>query len=191
MRTSARRWWRWRDPDPKATALAVGRGGKAVAELKAQLATLGRLDSANKGEQYDQDVARAVSRIQAETGLIIDGVAGRQMRMVMSSWAGGPEVPRLTKAASAAAPKAVASTAVTTAQEPAAEPEAKSAAKPEAKAEPAMTPLPTPEQLNKAATPAAPVDGVVQVKTLPKPDAETPAAPAPAATPTAPETPKE
>lgn len=184
----------WRDPDPKATALAVGRGGKAVTELKAQLSALGRLDRANQGEQYDQDVARAVSRIQAETGLIIDGVAGRQMRMVMSSWAGGPDVPRLTKAASTVAPKAV-DTAVTAAEKPEAKPEpkpeAKPAAKTEGKAEPAMTPLPTPEQLNKAATPAPPVDGVVQVETLPKPDAAAPEAPAPAATPGTPETPKE
>lgn len=151
----------WRDPDPKASAMAIGRAGSAVAAFKDQLRQLGRLDLANKSDTYDQEAARAVSRIQAETGLAIDSVAGRQVRMVMSAWAPAEGTPLLrgSVAAPAAAP-------VAKAEPP----------KPEKKREePESTPLPTPEQLNKAVsegpgTQEEPKDGIVDVSTLPKPE---------------------
>lgn len=166
----------WKDPAPGAQALSVGRGGPAAAMLKAQLRELGRLDLANKSDLYDQEAAQAVSRIQAETGLVIDGIAGRQVRMVMSAWAPAAGTPLLR---GGTAPGEAAKLP---------EPVAKAVEAPNtsaASAPAASIPLPTTEQLNRAADSAPPADGVVDVEPLPKPDAavEAPAAPAASAAP--------
>lgn len=177
----------WKDADPRASAMSIGRGGKPVADLKAWLRNLGRLDASNTNDQYDQDTARAISRIQAETGLVIDGVAGRQVRMVASAWKKTPGVPTLHGDAM------VPATAPTTTTAAAAKPEPANAQPAAPKVvEETTTPLPTPEALNTATAPAeqadpqapeapapaaappspeAPADGVVTVHELPKPDA--------------------
>jgi general secretion pathway protein A len=161
----------WRDPDPKAPAMSIGRSGSAVATFKDQLRQLGRLDLSNKSDAYDQEAARAVSRIQAETGLTIDSVAGRQVRMIMSAWAPAEGTPLLRGPAATPATAPVAK-----AESP------KQAPAPEKAPAAESTPLPTPEQLNNAvpdgsAQPEAekkpeeaPKDGLVDVSTLPKPE---------------------
>lgn len=141
----------WKDPEPRATAMSIGRAGAAIADLKAWLRGLGRLDAANTSDQYDQDTARAISQIQAETGLVIDGVAGRQVRMVMSAWRDTPGVPTLrgaSKAAPAAATVEIAAPAKGDTPQAASAPAA-----------PETTPLPTPEALKQAVNPDAPNDG--------------------------------
>lgn len=85
----------WKDAAPRGSALMPGRASRQVAAFKEQLRGLGRLRADNTSDQYDQETATAVSRIQSETGLLLDGIAGKQVRMVMQSWSGGPEVPRL------------------------------------------------------------------------------------------------
>jgi general secretion pathway protein A len=180
----------WKDPDPKAPAMSVGRGGAAVETLKTQLRELGRLDVSNKGDQYDQDTARAVSRIQAETGLSIDAVAGRQVRMIMSAWRPAPGTPLLSGKADAAtatsAPEKPVPAPVKT--EPAAAKTGAAAKQNEKKDnEPAMTPLPAslgkspaPDEkpvVDGPAKPEPPKDGLVKVDALPKPEAPAPPAP--------------
>ena len=154
----------WRDPDPKASAMSIGRSGAAVAHFKDQLRQLGRLNLANKGDAYDQESAQAVSRIQAETGLTIDSVAGRQVRMIMSAWAPAEGTPLLSGAVAPPVAKAEA-------PRPKPAPE-----KPAPREEPTpTTPLPTaaPSADVAPAEPApeqAPPDDLVDVSTLPKPD---------------------
>lgn len=78
----------WRDTNPEAPDLLQGRRGRRVAELKRVLRALGRLKTGNTSDRYGMDTARAVARIQAETGMLVDGIAGRQVRMVLSGWQG-------------------------------------------------------------------------------------------------------
>lgn len=85
----------WPDPNPKAPALFPGRSDQQVAALKDALRRVGRIDGNATSNNYDTETASAVSRIQAETGLMVDGIAGRQVRMVLASWTGGDQLPAL------------------------------------------------------------------------------------------------
>lgn len=89
----------WKDPQPGAPVMAPGAGGRNVARLKEQLRLLGRLSPENTNDRYDGPTASAVARLQAETGLTIDGIAGKQVRMVLSSWLPSPGTPTLRPAA--------------------------------------------------------------------------------------------
>lgn len=86
----------WADPTPGAGALLQGRRSPAVAKFKAQLRKLGRLRPANTSDEYDTETATAVSRLQSETGLLLDGMAGRQVRMVLTSWLPSSGAPSLS-----------------------------------------------------------------------------------------------
>ncbi len=77
----------WQDSEPNAPALRLGRSGNAVDRLKGMLREHGRLPDSNRNNQYDTETATAVAELQAETGLTVDGIAGRQVRMVLSAWA--------------------------------------------------------------------------------------------------------
>lgn len=94
----------WRDPDPTAPALLPGRAGPPVAELKAALRRLGRIGPSNTSVRYDAETQAAVTRIQMETGLPVDGMAGKQVRMVLSSWIPPLHTPGLRPWAQSAAP---------------------------------------------------------------------------------------
>lgn len=72
-----------------------GQQGPAVARLKEMLRRLGRLSPTNAHGTYDAETASAVAGIQAETGMKVDGKAGRQVRCVLTAWAGGDGVPAL------------------------------------------------------------------------------------------------
>lgn len=94
----------WRDPDPEAPDLVLGRSGPHVTALKDGLRRLGRLSDTATADAYDARTATAVSKLQAETGLQVDGIAGRQVRMVMSSWLPEYETPSLHRSAGPAVP---------------------------------------------------------------------------------------
>lgn len=76
----------WRDPAPGAKPLWPNTSGEQVARLKEALRRLRRLPEANTSDEYDPETAAAVSRLQSETGLLVDGLAGKQVRMVLTSW---------------------------------------------------------------------------------------------------------
>lgn len=80
----------WRDPSPGTSLLLSGKQGRQVTGFKQKLRSIGRLAASNTSDVYDSATASAVSRLQAETGLVVDGMAGKQVRMVLSSWL--PEV---------------------------------------------------------------------------------------------------
>ncbi|MBN2312150.1 MAG: AAA family ATPase [Candidatus Hydrogenedentes bacterium] len=80
----------WRDPTPEAGPLRIASSGPAVRVLQAQLRGRGYLAEETDGV-YGQATAAAVKRLQEDTGLNADGIAGRQTRMVLCSWA--PDMP--------------------------------------------------------------------------------------------------
>jgi len=85
----------WRDPKPNTTDLIRGRRGKVVDEFKSKLRQLGRIASTNTTDDFDVETATAVSQIQSESGLVLDSIAGEQVRMVVGSWLEGSDFPRL------------------------------------------------------------------------------------------------
>ena len=76
----------WRDPAPGARPMWPSTSGEAVARLKEALRRLKRLPESNSSNLYDPETAAAISRLQAETGLLVDGLAGKQVRMVLTAW---------------------------------------------------------------------------------------------------------
>ncbi len=86
----------WKDSSPGASALLPGRKGGDVRALKERLRALKKIKPGNTTDVYDAEVASAVAKLQAETGLWVDGMAGRQVRMVLSSWLGDDAVPGLS-----------------------------------------------------------------------------------------------
>jgi general secretion pathway protein A len=75
----------WRDPSPEAETLRPDVKGPAVHRLQSRLKQMGMLNGPLTGA-YDDTTAAAVTTLQEQTGLKVDGLAGRQTRMVMSSW---------------------------------------------------------------------------------------------------------
>lgn len=75
----------WKDPTPGTEILAAPASGQAVLQLQEKLQSLGRY-SAEPSGVYDEATVAAVKRIQAETGLAVDGTAGKELRMVLCSW---------------------------------------------------------------------------------------------------------
>ncbi|MCX5771526.1 MAG: AAA family ATPase [Candidatus Hydrogenedentes bacterium] len=86
----------WRDPRPTAPVLRRQANGPEVADLKRALRAMSRLRGPATAV-YDEETTRAVARLQAETGLYVDGIAGKQVRMVLTSWVGGGSTPSLVK----------------------------------------------------------------------------------------------
>ncbi len=167
----------WRDTAPGAPLLLPGQKGPQVTALKQQLRGLGLIGSKNTQDSYDSETASAVSAVQAETGLKMDGKAGRQVRMVLAAWSGAGNSPSLRPHAAvtsevAPVPAAGASDAPVKHEDKAvvSGPPPTPAASPAA---PAPVPAPTPAQ-DTAAVPQAPAAAP-----------ETPAPPAPAPAPEA------
>lgn len=84
----------WRDSTPQSAVLRVGYKGPEVKKVQDALYRLGRLNVPGSGV-YDEQTAAAITAIQGETGLKQDGIAGRQVRMVLSSWLGNSGFPNL------------------------------------------------------------------------------------------------
>ena len=84
----------WVDPEPDAEMVVPWTRGPNVAKVQDQLHTLGLL----KGETYgafDRKTINAIRRVQAMAGLWVDGIVGRQTRMVLASWLEEPATPAL------------------------------------------------------------------------------------------------
>ncbi len=96
----------WRDSASTTPALFPGAQGKAVATLKDQLRRLHRIAEDNTNDVYDKKAAAAISRLQAETGLMVDGIVGKQVRMVLASWLHEGDAPSLQGRKAAPAPAA-------------------------------------------------------------------------------------
>ena len=84
----------WRDPQANARLLKESVRGKDVEELQRRLGSVSRLSSRPSGV-YDEETARAVRQLQRETGIGVDGIAGEQVRMVLSSWLPDTPTPSL------------------------------------------------------------------------------------------------
>ena len=85
----------WRDSSPGQRALFPGRRGREVVRFKKQLRRLSLLAEGNTSDRYDSQTAAAVSKLQANTGLLVDGIAGKQVRMVLASWLNEEDMPSL------------------------------------------------------------------------------------------------
>jgi general secretion pathway protein A len=84
----------WRDPTPEARLMKNGVAGPDIERLQQRLHALARFPEQPTGT-YDEKTGRAVAKLQAETGIAIDGIAGKQVRMVLSSWAPDNSFPSL------------------------------------------------------------------------------------------------
>lgn len=87
----------WQNPNPGNRVMLLGQNTPDIAEFKKQLRTLGRISAGNTDSRYDEETATAVSQIQSETGLWLDGKAGKQVRMVLMSWLSEVNTPTLGK----------------------------------------------------------------------------------------------
>ncbi len=85
----------WRDESPYKS-LSLGAKGDIVVQLKELLKKGGWLTTENLTDIYDADTVQAVKNLQMEMGLPVDGVAGKQVRLVLKRWMGG-NVPTLDK----------------------------------------------------------------------------------------------
>ena len=85
----------WRAPTRSKYALTLGLRSDAAARFREHLRDLGRLPQGEFSDVYDKRVASAVAKIQAETGLIVDGMAGKQVRMIVHSWLPNTGTPSL------------------------------------------------------------------------------------------------
>jgi general secretion pathway protein A len=81
----------WQDAAVNATALRIPMAGPEVKKLQQDLFDLNLLTEVSGA--FDEKTRRAVAKLQAETGLLIDGIAGRQVRMVLSGRLGGVSTP--------------------------------------------------------------------------------------------------
>ncbi|MCH7959418.1 MAG: AAA family ATPase [Candidatus Hydrogenedentes bacterium] len=84
----------WVDPEPGAAMVLPWTRGPNVAKIQDKLHALGLL----KGETYgafDRKTINAIRRVQAMAGLWVDGIVGRQTRMVLASWLEEPATPAL------------------------------------------------------------------------------------------------
>lgn len=163
----------WRDPAPDQTILQPGARGRHVAQMKDMMRSLRLIPEANTSDVYDSDTASAVAGVQAESGLKMDGKAGKQVRMVLMAWAGAGGVPSLRNRAPEAGLPAVAPASVPAPAPKEVSKRVKAPVKP-ATEFPAPAPAPAPEAAPPSPEPA------------PEPPAPQEAAPAPSAEPVSP-----
>lgn len=163
----------WRNDKPKAQTLARGSEGEAVHYLQRALRAMDRLNIEPTGK-YNDETAKAVQRIQEETGLTVDGVTGRQVRMVLASWLSGKDVPALREKKDYVVPDAPPVQKPTQPKRKR-QPKAETAEVTPTKSAPAVDPAPVPAE-PPAPTPA-PAHEEKPAEPAPAPDA----APAPSA----------
>ncbi|GMV91196.1 MAG: hypothetical protein AMXMBFR82_09740 [Candidatus Hydrogenedentota bacterium] len=84
----------WKDPNPEAPILRPEMTGEEVRILQSQLRALGRYKEKPNGV-YDSATRSAVSAVQKDTGLEVDGILGSRTRMVLYSWLPGFSTPAL------------------------------------------------------------------------------------------------
>lgn len=187
----------WRDPTPGARVLHPNASGEPVERMKEALRRLGRLPAENTSPVYDPETVAAISKLQEETGLAVDGVAGKQVRMVLASWMPEQPTPGLREmnvpvpegaapeAAAPAAPEAAAAT-----PQPETAPAEATPPVPETPAVPEAAPgADAPETEAPADVPVTPEeteDSVMPVEDT-QPEAPAEESPTPEATPATPE----
>ncbi len=84
----------WSNPTPMDPPMQPGSMGPNVVALQTELQRLGRLTPPPTGN-YDAATIAAVKTLQAETGLMQDGIVGKQTRMVLAGWAAQSHTPSL------------------------------------------------------------------------------------------------
>jgi hypothetical protein len=84
----------WLDPTPSRTPLTLGTRGPAVLALQSSLNAFG-FDSVETTGVYGAATQDAVRQIQESTGLQVDGIVGKQTRMVLTSWSRDEPTPSL------------------------------------------------------------------------------------------------
>lgn len=84
----------WIDPTPNAPVLRPSDRNEAVRTLHQRLAALG-LREPRDGNVYDGETEALIARIQQTAGLVVDGITGKQTRMVLTSWAPDSQTPSL------------------------------------------------------------------------------------------------
>lgn len=84
----------WRDPNPEAPILRPEMTGEEIRILQSQLRALGRYNEKPNGV-YDKATRAAVTSLQKDTGLEVDGILGSRTRMVLYSWLPGFSTPAL------------------------------------------------------------------------------------------------
>ncbi len=86
----------WHDGRPGTALLKEGMKGREVRRVQEQLIALGRLDG-DVSDVYNEATVSAITKLQEEMGIIVDGKTGKQTRMVFASWS--PEIltPSLVK----------------------------------------------------------------------------------------------
>ena len=172
----------WRDSAPAAPLLLPGQKGAPVTALKQQLRALGLINEKNTLDTYDSETASAVTAIQAETGLKMDGKAGRQVRMVLAAWSGAEDSPSLRPRSSSAAPvppssSPAATTAPANLKDPVADQAPAPPVAPPAPPQAAPEPAAPAAAVEKPAEVAAPVPAPDQAAETDKPAEPTPPAP--------------
>jgi len=85
----------WRDPQPNASVLSKGMKGKDVVKLQHDLKVANLLAGAPTG-MFGDETVRVISELQEETGLTVDGLVGRQVRMALCGRLPDPRVPSLS-----------------------------------------------------------------------------------------------
>ena len=87
----------WRPPYGAPVSLAPGASGDAVRWLKSSLADIDdRYRSDTASDAYDNELEEIVRRFQRDQRLAVDGLAGHQTQIVVTSMLGSDGTPRLT-----------------------------------------------------------------------------------------------
>lgn len=86
----------WKDPAPDTPVLYIDMEGRYVGQLKSQLRALGWTGT-GRYRLFDKETEAVIQDIQAHAGLRVDGVVGRQTRMVVTSWLPSPPTPSVRR----------------------------------------------------------------------------------------------
>ena len=88
----------WRPPNGSSEALGPGSAGSGVAWLRASLAAIdARYDTSNPASDvYDEELANKVRDFQRDNRLDVDGLAGHQTQIIITTLLEPDNTPRLT-----------------------------------------------------------------------------------------------
>lgn len=91
----------WRDPRPNDPVLVRGAQGANVRALQVALKAAGHYDGPIT-DRFDAATEEAVTALQAETGVAVDGKVGPYTRMTIAAWLSDRDIPTLTPVSAAA-----------------------------------------------------------------------------------------
>ena len=87
----------WQPPNGAPISLLPGSRGPEVVWLRQSLANIDARYTSSSSEVYDEELANIVRQFQRDYRLHVDGLAGRQTQIIVSSLLGSDGSPRLTK----------------------------------------------------------------------------------------------